>query len=257
MKKIMILSVLLLMQGCSLNQLFLGNEIDTVHTVRHTSKVKEYRAYFSRENLKPVLHGKKYLFLSHTKYPHSLWVLLHRKDRFLLYNMTASRQSPKIFTHTSVKKLLRKLVKNGYRQVPHPQKIGFVVHTGLRKYKGIKTIMIEVKRYTSRLKEGKGGKMPSTSTDKTSTQERIEPLYPYYLHHASASELEAYLKNPKNTRELSYGERDLLEHRLATLKKEDFLENASLEELISEYKKNGDPEFKKHILVRIKELEEN
>jgi len=178
--------------------------------------------------------------------------------------------------------------------------LGFVIHTGLRRYKGVKTLMIDVKDYRSLKKRYEEAirtfdasklfgirtslpkkmilpyfrdhynraqtteqkealrkiakKLKVGITEQPDEPDLIQPLFPYYLHQASVSELSDYLQTDRSKKELTDGERSLLEHRLETFRKKKLLEEGSLETLIEEYKVNKDPEFKKHILSRIKEL---
>jgi hypothetical protein len=283
-----------------MNQLFLSDEIDRVNIVKYTSYTKEHRAYFTREGLMPVVHGKKYLFLYHPKHQ-NLYVLLRKKHQCLLYNMSVPNTGPKKYTCTSTRKLIHALQKAGYKQPGDLERLGFVIRTGFRRYKGIKTIMIDVKDYRPLKKEYEqairtynASKLSGIHTSlpkkmilpyftryynraQTPKQKEalrkiakklnigiseqpdeqpdlIQPLFPYYLHQASFSELDAYLQTAQSKEELGYGERSLLEHRLEEMKRKKLLEEASLERLIEEYKKNPDPEFKKNILSRIKEL---
>ena len=223
--------------------------------------MKEHRAYFTRDGLLPLSHKKKYLFLFHPKH-HHLYVLFKKRDYYLLYNLSVPKREPQKLKASSTRNILRLLRKYGYRYPNDLKKLGFVVHTGLRRYKGVKTIMIDVKYYRSKtLKQPKVLQENTDSTVLETTQkpeehELIQPLFPYYLQQASLSELEHYLSTDRS-RELTPGERSLLEHRLEKMKKNKLLKEASLETLIEEYKKNQDPEFKKHILSRIKELREN
>ncbi|MCF6207724.1 MAG: hypothetical protein L3J47_12685 [Sulfurovum sp.] len=259
MKKLLLLSALLLFQGCSFNQLFLSDEIDSVNIVKYTPKVKEHRAYFTREGLRPVLRKQKYLFVFRPKEKH-LYVLLHKENRYLLYNLSVPNKQPITFTVSSEKQLLRSLRKAGYMQPENLEALGFTVKTGLRRYKGVKTIMIDVKEHRPSKKKEKT--QNSTKQTVTNLQEPdthsdlIEPLYPYYLHDATQKELSEYLHSGRAKKELSHGEISMLEHRLAEMKKRRFLQEAPLEALIAEYKKNKDPEFKRHIQLRIKELQE-
>jgi hypothetical protein len=282
-----------------MNQLFLSDEIDRVNIVKYTSHIKEHRAYFTREGLLPVAHHKKYLFLYHHKRQH-LYVLLKKKHYFLLYNMTEPNREPKKLTYTSIRKLLHALKKAGYQQPKDLEYLGFVIHTGFRRYKGVKTIMIDVKdyrplkkqyeqairtynasklsgvhtslpkkmilpyftRYYNRAQTPKqkealrkiAKKLNVGITEQPDEPDLIQPLFPYYLHQASLSELDTYLQTKQSKEELTYGEYSLLEHHLEGMKRKKLLEEASLETLIEEYQKNPDPEFKKHILSRIKEL---
>lgn len=258
MKKLLLLSALFMFTGCSINQLFIKDEIDKVNIVKYTSTMKEHRAYFTREGLRPLLHKKKYLFLYHPKH-HHLYVLFKKRDYYLLYNLSIPKREPQKLKASSTRKILHLLKKYGYQYPNDLKKLGFIVHTGLRRYKGVKTIMIDVKYYKSKtLKQKKALQKNTTNIEIDNTQKEdehdlIQPLFPYYLQQASLTELEHYLSTDRS-KELTQGERSLLEHRLENMRKQKLLQEASLETLIEEYKKNQDPEFKKHIQARIKEL---
>jgi hypothetical protein len=302
LKKFVLLAALFLLNGCALNQLFLSDEIDRVNIVKYTPYVKEHKAYFTRTQLKPVWGGKKYLFVYSPK-KEDLSILLRKGNTYLLYSFTRPNTKVRKFTASSGKSLRYALRKAGYSPVKDLTKLGFVIHTGLRRYKNVKTLMVDVKdyrplkkRYEEAIRTYDAGKVSGIDTylpkkmisnyftkylNRAQTPEQkealhkiasklklgirkevdettqIEPLFPYYLHHASIEEIDKYLKDPKTKETLSDGEYKLLEHRLNTLQKKRLLEEGSLETLIAEYKKNQDPEFKKHILTRIKQLQEN
>jgi hypothetical protein len=300
-----LLITLFLFNGCALNQLFLSDEIDRVNIVKYTSYTKEHRAYFTRSGLKPVWQGKKYLFVYHQK-REDLAILLRKADTYKLYSFTKPGSSIRTFTLSSGnhrRSLLRTLKKLGYLPCKNPTKKGFVIHTGLRRYKKVKTLMIDVKDYrrlkrryeeairtydasmisaidthlpkamiepyfSNSLKHAQAPeqkkqlkkiseKLGITAVKDHNETMQIKPLFPYYLHHASIEKLENYLNDPETKTTLSYGQYTLLTHRLSSLKKQRLLEEGSLETLIAAYKKNKDPEFKKHILTRIKQLQKN
>jgi len=301
LKRLLLLSVLFIFTGCSINQLFLSDEIDRVNIVKYTSHTKEHRAYLTREGLLPVKQHKKYLFLYHPK-RHHLYMLLRKKHYHLLYNLTVPGREPRKMMQRSTGKLLRSLKRSGYRHPKELEDLGFVVRTGLRRYKGVKTIMVDIKDYrplkkqyerairdydasklsgihtplpkkmilpyfthyynharTQKQKEELrkiARKLNIGITEKPDEPNLIQPLFPYYLHQASFSELSAYLQMDKSKKELTLAERSLLEHRLEDMERKKLLEEASLETLIETYRRNPDPEFKKHILSRIKELRE-
>ena len=305
MKRLLLIATFFLLNGCTLNQLFLSDEIDKVNVVQYHPYVKEHRAYFTRTDLKPVWQGEKYLLLYHPKQK-DLFVLLHKGKYYFLYNFTKPQRKAKKFlvrSGHSVRTLLRTLNKAGYRHIEDPTEIGFTLHTGLRRYKQVKTLMIDIKdyrplkkRYEEAIRTYDAAKVAHIKTHlpkrmiaafftkyfnkaQTSGQKaqlrkiaaklnlsvieeknepaQIEPLFPYYLHHATIKELQDYLSKPQTKSALEPGQYSLLEHRLATMEKQQLLEEGSLEALIAEYKKNHDPEFKKHILERIKQLQEN
>ncbi len=148
MPKIALLILLFFLNSCSFNNPFLSEEVDTVTVVKYTPYMKHHRAYFARNNLKIIVGKQKYRFLYHSK-KHELGVLLHRKNQWLLYNFTKP-DTPTIVirdkTHKRYKDVLKALRKKGY--APRSLKaLGHVPKIALRRYKGVKTILIEVKDY--------------------------------------------------------------------------------------------------------------
>jgi len=146
LKKILLFGLLLLLHGCSINQLFLTDEIDTITTVRQGHFVKHNRAYFSREHLLPLSNKQPYLLLTHTK-RHDLGLLLRSKEHYLLYHFFSPQKSPLRF-QTSRRHLLRKLAQLGYMPLTNPKERGYLVHSGPRRYKGVKTYLIDITDYT-------------------------------------------------------------------------------------------------------------
>ncbi len=145
-KKLLLLSILFLLNGCALNRLFLFDEIDKVNVVKYTPHVKVHRAYFTRTDLKPIIKGKRYLFLYHPRRK-ALVVLLRKPNRFLLYTLTTPHKAARPLYTKSVRQTLRKLYKEGYKSVKSLQQLGFSVKVGKRRYKRVKTIMIELHDY--------------------------------------------------------------------------------------------------------------
>jgi hypothetical protein len=145
----LLLVILFLIQGCTINRLFLSDEVDKVNVVKYSPYVKHYRAYFARSNLKPVIKQQKYLFLYNRK-KKDLAVLLHRNNRYLLYSFTRPTYPVMKLTpthHIADRKILRSFANAGYHTVTNPSRLGFDIKTGLRRYKGIKTLMIALKDY--------------------------------------------------------------------------------------------------------------
>jgi len=148
MRNIALIVMLFLLNSCSLNNLFLSEEIDTVTVVKYTPYVKHHRAYFTRTHLQVITGNQKYYFLYHPK-KQELAVLLHRKDQYLLYNFTKPEtpaMSLKTKTKTSFRKVLRVFKNQGYVR-RNLKALGYAPSVALRRYKGVKTLMIEVKDY--------------------------------------------------------------------------------------------------------------
>jgi hypothetical protein len=137
--------------GCgNLSNFFSHREVNKVHVISYGKEVKRYRGYFTRTELYRFPSGKRTLFLYHPKRK-EIALLLHRKDGFYLHpfradKTVAHRYAPK--TRASVRKALRHFAKMGYRPLSDPKKEGFIVKTGLRRYKGHKTVMVEVEDYS-------------------------------------------------------------------------------------------------------------
>jgi hypothetical protein len=149
-KHVFLLIVLLAIHGCSLNQLFLTDEIDKITIVKHTSWIKHNRTYFTRANLKVLRNGTPYLlFLNQQK--QDLGVLLHRGNTYIFYHFFAPSKKP-FLLHGSRKHVFSFLYRHGYHILETPESAGYAVRTGPRRYKGVKTYLIDITDY-SKLKK--------------------------------------------------------------------------------------------------------
>jgi len=146
LKKALLFTVLLFFHGCSINQLFLTDEIDTITTVQQSRFVKHNRAYFSRADLLPLSGKKPFLLLSHKK-RHDLGVLLHRGNTYLLYRFFSPSTLPVRFK-ANHRQLWNKLAQYGYIPLGTPEDKGYIVHSGPRRYKGVKTYLIDITDYS-------------------------------------------------------------------------------------------------------------
>jgi len=148
MRKILLTFLLFFLSGCSMNQLLLSEEIDKVNVVKYQTYLKQHRAYFKRDNLKLVTKNDKYLFLYHTE-KRELGLLLRRQNTYTLYNFTKS-EKPNITLilkkKISYKQLLRHFSRIGYKPV-NLSNLGYTAKIALRRYKGVKTLMVETKDY--------------------------------------------------------------------------------------------------------------
>ena len=150
MSKIVLFLLLILLSGCSFNSFLLKGEIDKVTVVKYTAYMKHHRAYFSRDQLKVIKNGKKYLYL-HNEKNNDLAILLHRNNDYILYNL--SQPKSKVFTlkanrgekYTSA---LKKFKHMGYKTLSSPASKGYIVSESHKRYKGVRTLLIEVKEYT-------------------------------------------------------------------------------------------------------------
>jgi len=86
-------------------------------------------------------------------------------------------------------------------------------------------------------------------------EDNAKQIYIYYLKKASSHELDRYLSGSEAKKTLSYEQYNTLKRRNNYLKEKKLLENGSLEELITAYKKNKNPKYKSKIMQRIKEIQ--
>ncbi len=185
-KHIILLIGLFIMQGCSINQLFLTDEIDKVTIVRHTPYLKHNRAYFTRDTLKLLGHKKPYQLFLNPK-THDLGVLLHRGENYTLYHFFSPPKTSRF--HGTLKKVRAMLKKQGYKALENATQGGYVVHTGPRRYKGVKTYLIDITDY-SRLKKEYEKVIRTYNTQSLSSlkdtlpKSMIEPYLRYYWQRA-------------------------------------------------------------------------
>jgi hypothetical protein len=217
--------------------------------------------------------------------------------------------------------MIKMLKRKGYR-VTSPYSVGYTAKVSLRRYKKVKTLLVEVKNYQylqslyrkaiktynakgiknirtrlpkvliesyykkykaratteeqlkqlniiaaklhlngSVLKTEKVSEEKKEATEpqiQTDTKEDTpEQLYSYYLKNASYYELNNYLSTAEAKSTLSYTQYNKLKKRNSQLQEKDLLENGSLEELITAYKKNKNPRYKSKIMQRIKEIQKS
>ena len=149
MQKILLLLFFFLLNGCALNSPFLAGEVDKVYVVKHDSYIKHNRAYFTRTDLKPIRNGNKYLYLYRAK-DNNLAILLHRKDKYHLYSLSHPDKKEIIFKtrhKTKDRTVLKNLRRKGYRTIS-PATVGYISHVSMQRYKGVKTLLVEVEDYS-------------------------------------------------------------------------------------------------------------
>ena len=191
MKKALLFTLLLFFHGCSINQLFLSDEIDTITTVQQSRFVRHNRAYFSRANLLPLSGKKPFLLLTHKK-RHDLGVLLHRGNTYLLYRFF-SPSTPPVRFKVNHRQLLKKLARYGYTPLGNPENKGYIVHSGPRRYKGVKTYLIDITDY-SKLKTRYQDAIRNYRSDMLSgihdrlPKQLIEPYLRHYSQQADTEE---------------------------------------------------------------------
>ena len=150
MRKMILLLFFLLLNGCSFNNLFIGGEIDKVTVVKYTPYMKHHRAYFSRAQLKTIRGSKKYLYLYNAK-TNDIAVLLHRKNQYVLYNMSKPKQQPYAINVTSKTKywqVLKGFKRKGFKIIKSLASVGYTASVSRKRYKGIKTLLIETQEYS-------------------------------------------------------------------------------------------------------------
>ena len=326
-QKALLLSLVLLLNSCSLNSLLALGEVDKVQVVKKNLSYAQYRAYFTRTQLKPIKNNQKYLYF-YNKEKKDLAVLLHRYDNYILYSLyhpEAPHMTLKAQKHAPYTHVRRALKKQGYL-LSSPHAVGATSKVGLRKYKGIKTLLIEIKDYSALQKKYQKAirtydarsikkiktKLPHVLIEnyfksyqkKSSSEAQREQLeiiadklhlhipesknndaqeeemkvqealakeipeetppstipdnvpFNYYAQEASYHELETYLNDSKAKDSLTFNQYTQLTQRYTALKDEKMLKDGSLEELISSYKTNKNPKYKKRILELMKEAQQ-
>ncbi|BAF73181.1 hypothetical protein SUN_2241 [Sulfurovum sp. NBC37-1] len=320
MWKILIFLFLFLLSGCSINSLTMWGELDKVHVVKSTPYVKHYRAYFQRTDLHTIQKSKKYLFF-YNKHTKDLAILLHPTYKYVLYSFSHPNLVIKINSDRKhgYRHMLKILKRKGYRVIS-PHSVGYTTHIALRRYKKVKTILVEVKDYQHlqslykkaiRTYNAKGIKhiqtrLPKVLIDSYYTkykaqattweqseqveiiasklrlnepipekeeisqkkeveakittdieENNTEQLYTYYLKNASYYELNNFLSSSEARSTFSTTQYNNLKIRNQRLEEKNLLENGSLEELITTYKKDKSPIYKQKIMQRIKEIQQN
>ena len=320
MQKILLVLFIFLMSGCSIDGLIVWGEINKVQVVKQNSYIKHYRAYFQRTHLHSIRHGKKYLYL-YNKKTKDLAILLHPKNKYMMYSFSHPKTVIRIPSDRKhgYYHMIKVLKRKGYR-VTSPHAVGYTAKVSLRRYKKVKTLLVEVKNYRhlqdmykkairtynagkiknikTRLPKGLIESYYNTYKAKASTPKQVKQLniiagklhlrqsvsnmkktpqkkntdpqtvpspkenttthlYSYYLNHASYYELNNYLSTSEAKSALSYTQYNTLKRKNSQLQEADLLQNGSLEELITAYKKNKNPRYKSKIMQRIKEIQRN
>ncbi len=332
LKKALLLSLFLLLNGCSLNSPTALGEVDKVQVVSKNSSVSHYRAYFIRTQLKPIRDNQKYLYF-YNKEKKDLAILLHKNDYYILYSLfhpEASKITIRAHKKTRYSAIEKVLEKQGYHP-SSPQDAGATSLVALRLYKEIKTLLVEVKdysalqvkyqkaiksynaasiqhiktklphsliagyydRYYKKAKSDEArvqlkiiakklqldsheemqsneevkaalaqeipqeSKVPEEPKEQEDTEDAKVPAlsFTYYAKRAPYDELDSYLAESTTKSTLSFNQYAQLKQRHTILKEEKLLNEGSLEELISTYKVNKKPSYKKRILELMKEVQ--
>ena len=296
MRIVVLFLFFLLLSGCSLKNLFVAGEINKVTVVQHAPYMKHYRAYFARTELQIVKDDKKYLYLYNAK-KNDLGILLHRKNKYILYSLSKPEQqalaihaSPK----TTYKHVLKSFKRKGFELITSVDTVGYIVSVAPRRYKGVKTLLVEIQDYShlqdlykQAIKTYNADKIKNIKTKlpkqlvydyytryekraKTPSQlaqlhiiaqklqiKTQEETYTYYLHDASLDELSTYISQRATRNSLSYRQYTMLKGRKTFLQEEKLFNEGSLEDLINAYKVNKNPKYKKRIMSLMKDTQEN
>lgn len=319
MRMMMLFLFLFLLNACSLNTPSLPGEIDKVTVVKYTPYVKHHRVYFTRSELQIIKNNKKYLYLHHTK-TNDLGILLHRKNQYIFYNLSNPKQLALAITKnkkTTVAHVLKKFKAKGYNPITDLNSIGYISSVSLKRYKGIKTLLVETRDYSrlqdlyklaiktynaDQIKHIKttlpkplildyykryekrattqiqltqlkiiAQKLQITNNVITAKKEKeaiilsqpleeenvilppLEKPYDYYLKEAALDELVSYILENATRDRLSNRQYTMLIRKETLLREEKLFNQGSLEELISAYKVNKNPKYKKRIMALIKE----
>ena len=296
MRTVVLFLSFLVLSGCSLNSLYVPGEINKVTVVEYTPYMKHHRAYFTRTALETITEDQKYLYFYHEK-EKDLGLLLHPNNQYILYNLTKPEQ-PELVLHagagTTYSHAVRSFKRKGFTPIASLDTVGYIVSVAPRRYKGVKTLLVEIQNYSQlqelykeaiRTYNANGVKNIQTKLPKhfvydhykryekrakTRTQldqlqiiaqklqiKTQEEIYTYYLHEASLDALTAYLAQKDTRASLSYHEYTMLKRRKKSLQEEKLFNEGSLEDLIAAYKINKNPKYKKRILSLMKDQQEN
>jgi hypothetical protein len=150
MQKTLLLLFFFLLNGCSLNSILALGEVDKVQLVKKNTYLSHYRAYFTRTQLKPIKKNQKYLYF-YNKKKKDLALLLHSHDKYYLYSLyhpAIGKITINTHKRTSYKDIVRTLKRQGYL-ASSPHAVGATSKVALRRYKGIKTLLVEIKDYST------------------------------------------------------------------------------------------------------------
>jgi len=149
-QKVSLLVLALFLNSCSLESFIALGEVDKVQVVKQNASCSQYRAYFTRTRLKPIKKNQKYLYF-YNKKKRDFAVLLHPFNRYILYSFYHPKSSHIVLDtrkHMPYWRIRKKLRKLGY-VLSSPHAVAATSKVGLRKYKGIKTLLIEITDYSA------------------------------------------------------------------------------------------------------------
>jgi hypothetical protein len=150
MRTVVMFFFFLLLSGCSLNNLYVAGELNKVTVVQYSSYMKHYRAYFTRTDLQTIKDDQKYLYLYNAK-EHNLGILLHRKNQYILYSLSNPEQQAlaiKTSPKTTYKHVLKSFKRKGFELITSVDTVGYIVSVAPRRYKGVKTLLVESQDYS-------------------------------------------------------------------------------------------------------------
>lgn len=302
MRTVLFFLLFLLLNGCSLNNLFVKEEINKVTVVQYEPYMKHHRAYFTRTELQTIKDDQKYLYLYNEK-ENDLGILLHRKNQYILYSLSKpEKQALAINTNpkTTYTHVLKSFKRKGFNLITSVDTVGYIISVAPRKYKGVKTLLVEIRDYShlqdlykQAIKSYNADKIKNIKTKlpkqlvsayyaryekRAKTQVQRSQLqiiaqklqmatekekstkhkpYIYYLNDASFDELSAYMSENDTRDSLSHQQYTMLKGRASYLKEEKLLNEGSLEDLITAYKINKNPKYKKRIMSIMKDQQIN
>jgi len=271
--KITVLLFMFLFHGCVLNSLFTKTNINKVTVVNHTLYMTHYAVFFPREDLNFIKNGMKYLYF-YNKQKKRLSILLHPKNTYLLYSLTKPNAPVLSLDNNRYLTILKILHKKGYQLLKTPKEKGYLITVLPRIYKGIKTILVEVKVYTDTQKlyqrnihtDKKTKPTPSTEklniNDLPSTEKSQESQKTYeeknlkIQQKSKDANISKSMDTEKNITKVRVTPEVTLLKPIPKLiktneKKEEseILKHGSIEELISLYKVNKKEIFKQRIML--------
>jgi len=239
MRTVVLFLFFFLLSGCSLKNLSVEEEIDKVTVVQYTPYMKHHRAYFTRAELQIIKDDKKYLYLYNAK-EKDLGILLHRKNQYILYNLSKPEQqalainaSPKTkYTHA-----LKSFKRKGFNTITSLDAVGYTASVSLRRYKGVKTLLVEIQEY-SRLQNLYKQAIKTYNANKIKNIKTKLPkqfVYDYYKRYENRAKTQAQLaqlqiiaqKLQIKTEEKESTQSEPVEQESYTY----YLEDASLDEL--------------------------
>ena len=150
MRTVVFFLLFLLLNSCSLKNLFVAGEINKVTVVHYAPYMKHHRAYFARTELQTIKDDQKYLYLYNEK-ENDLGILFHRKNQYILYSLSKpEKQALAMSTKpkTTYKHVLKSFKRKGFTPIISVDTVGYIVSVAPRRYKGVKTFLVESQDYS-------------------------------------------------------------------------------------------------------------